>query len=262
MSEKRALVTGASEGIGQAFAEALATEGYQVTLVARSQERLQAARARLSGAGHEVLVADLSTPAGIERVAAELAGGYTLLINNAGVGSHGAFAATDLAQLQAMMRLNCDAVMQLSHAFLRGSKKGDALINVASVLGLLGMPQVAGLYAATKAFVISLSENLWFEHKARGVFVMALCPGATATRFHEHSGASADSQPPPELTQPAAEVVAEALRALQARSGPVLVTGFRNGVMSFASRLLSHRAKINVMASLTSRRKKEPEPDA
>ena len=157
MSEKRALVTGASEGIGQAFAEALATEGYQVTLVARSQERLQAARARLSGAGHEVLVADLSTPAGIERVAAELAGGYTLLINNAGVGSHGAFAATDLLQLQAMMRLNCDAVMQLSHAFLRGSKKGDALINVASVLGLLGMPQVAGLYAATKAFVITFS---------------------------------------------------------------------------------------------------------
>lgn len=262
MSEKRALVTGASEGIGQAFAEALATEGYRVTLVARSRERLEQVRARLTGTGHEVLVADLSEAAGIARVAAALASGYDLLINNAGVGSYGPFADTDLARLQAMMRLNCDAVAQLAHAFLRGSKEGDALINVAALAGVLGMPQVGALYAASKAFVIALSENLWFEQKDRGVHVMALCPGATATRFHEHAGGTVADRPPAEQTQPPAAVVAEALRALRGRAGPVVMTGFRGGVLGLASRLLGHRAKINVVGTLLARRKKEAEGDA
>lgn len=255
---KTALVTGASEGIGRAFAEALATEGYRVTLVARHADKLRAVCDHLPGGGHQILAADLAEPAGLARVAdAVRGGGFRLLVNNAGVGTSGSFAQTDLERLQAMTRLNCDAVVVLSHAFLQSAQRGDALINVASVLGVTGMPQTAALYAATKALVISLSENLWYEQRAAGVHVMALCPGATDTGFHVHAGGDPGSRPPQSVMQPPGEVVAEALRALQGRGGPVVVTGFRNGVLNVASRLLSHRAKISLMGRLMRR---GPEP--
>ena len=149
---KTALVTGASEGIGRAFAEALATGGYRVPLVARHADKLRAVCDHLPGGGHQILAADLAEPAGLARVAdAVRGGGFRLLVNNAGVGTSGSFAQTDLERLQAMTRLNCDAVVVLSHAFLQNAQRGDALINVASVLGVTGMPQTAALYAAQQA---------------------------------------------------------------------------------------------------------------
>jgi short-subunit dehydrogenase len=247
MAGKRALVTGASGGIGQALAVALAKQGYWVTLVARSQEPLDDLVAQL-GPEHRTLVADLSDPDGVERVAHELRSRkYGLLVNNAGAGVFGSFDRTPLDKLQRMTRLNCDALVALSHEFLKRATSGDALINVASTLGFLGFPSNA-LYGASKAMVVSFSEALWFEQKARGVYVMALCPGVTRTNFHRAAGGTA----PDEGAQTAEEVAEVALAALKRRRKPTVISGLRNrGIIFAMNRLVSRKRSIKIMGSLS-----------
>jgi short-subunit dehydrogenase len=250
MADKKALVTGASGGIGEAFARALAKEGYQVTLVARSEAKLKEVTSSLGGT-HNYLVADLSVPADVQRLAANLSEkGYDLLVNNAGVGIYGQFEETSLDKQLEMMRLNMDSLVALSHAYLAKAKQGDALINVASTLGLLAYPQAAA-YAATKAFVVSLSEALWHEQKGKGVYVTALCPGVTRTKFHEAAGGTEKNKPPENISQSPEQVVQEALKGLKHRSKPTIVSGFKNGMMIFASRFMSHKAMVNMMGSFS-----------
>jgi len=131
--EKKALVTGASEGIGAVFARKLAKEGFVITGVARNEEKLQSL-VREIGTRHNYIVADLSTESGQKKVMSELSGAhhYDLLINNAGVGAVGKFLDIPLERQLRMLHLNCAAVVNLSHAFLKNSKSGDALINVSS----------------------------------------------------------------------------------------------------------------------------------
>jgi short-subunit dehydrogenase len=156
---KMALITGASEGIGKVFAIRLAKSGYQVTAVARRENKLKELIQTL-GAGHQVLAADLSTSEGQNLVAKKLEmNKYDILVNNAGVGTVGAFTQVPLEKQMAMIRLNCEALVVLSHAFLKNAKEGDSLLNVSSTLAFLPMP-MTGLYCATKAFVTSLSESL------------------------------------------------------------------------------------------------------
>ena len=183
----KALVTGASGGIGKAIADSLAKAGWEVTLVARSEDKLKQNVAAL-GTSHRYVVADLSQSDGIKKVADELAQTkYQLLVNNAGVGVSGRFEQASMAKNLEMMRLNMDALVTLCHAYLQSAQKGDALINVSSTLAYLSFPG-SSLYAATKAFVTNFSDGLWYENKARGVFVTALCPGVTETDFHTASG--------------------------------------------------------------------------
>ncbi|MBS1151830.1 MAG: putative oxidoreductase, family [Myxococcaceae bacterium] len=244
---KTAMVTGASGGIGLEFAERLAKEGYQVTLVARGEGKLKEIVARL-GAGHRSIAADLSVAADTRRVADDVrATKYDLLVNNAGVGVYGWFADVPVEPTLAMMRLNMDSLVELSHTFLQGAKSGDALLNVASTLALLSFPGAA-TYCATKAFVTAFSEGLWFENKPRGVYVAALLPGVTKTNFHEASGGTADQTPPAAITQTSAQVVDVAMAALESRSSPTILTSFTNKAMVFFStRIIPRKAMVNLM---------------
>lgn len=244
---KTAMVTGASGGIGLELVERLAKDGYEVTLVARGEEKLKKHVARL-GKGHRYLCADLSVAADTARVADDVRKTkYDLLVNNAGIGVYGMFAETPIEPTLAMMRLNMDSVVTLSHAFLEGAKKGDALLNVASTLALLSFPG-ASVYCASKAFVCAFSEGLWFENKSRGVYVAGLLPGVTETDFHAAAGGAADQKPPKSITQTAAQVVDVAMAALESRSHPTILTSFVNKAMVFMNtRIMPRKAMVNMM---------------
>lgn len=246
---KTAMVTGASGGIGLEFAERLAKEGYQVTLVARGEAKLKEVVAKL-GAGHRHLSADLSVAADARRVADDVrASKYDLLVNNAGIGIYATFAEAPLEPTMAMMRLNMDSLVELSHAFLSGAKSGDALINVASTLAMLSLPG-ATTYCATKAFISAFSEGLWFENKPRGVYVAALLPGVTKTNFHEAAGGTSAQKPPEAISQTAAEVVDVAMGALKSRSSPTVLTSFTNKAMVFFStRMVPRKMMVNMMGA-------------
>ncbi len=143
---------------------------------------------------------------------------FDLLVNNAGVGVVAYFADSSLDKQLAMFHLNCEALLKFSHQFLKGANQGDALINVSSALAFVPTPKMA-VYSATKAFVTSLSDALWFEQQKRGVYVMGLCPGITETEFQVNAGGSKDDLPKG-LSQTAQQVVDLALAELKARRKP------------------------------------------
>lgn len=241
---KHAFITGASEGIGRAFVTHLLKEGWQVTGVARNEARLKELGAT------DYLVADLSRTEDVQRLATHLrTKKYDLVVNNAGYGVYGAFCRMDLAVAQAMMRVNCDALVALSHAFLQTAERGAALINTSSVLALVPMP-INGIYSATKAFVTSFSESLWAEQRRRGVYVMNLCPGATSTHFHARAGGEASSLPPAAVMQTPEQVVATAMGALGRRRCPTVVSGRKNAIMAFLPRLFSRRFVVSLMGRI------------
>lgn len=249
MEQKHALVTGASEGIGREFAVQLAAKGYSITALARNRARLKDLVAGL-GQGHKVLVADLGERAGIDAAVGELKSRhYDLLVNNAGIGVAGRFDQTPMERLQPMLDLNIGALTELSHAFLGQSQAGDALINLSSGLAFLPMPSM-GLYAATKAFVTSFSESLWFEQRSRGVYVMGLCPGITRTQFNLRSGGEEETKAPKAMVQTADQVVAKALRELEARRHPTVLSGLLNSVFAFSTRLRSRKAVVSQMGQM------------
>jgi uncharacterized protein len=175
------LITGGSDGIGLAVAKLLAANGdTRVTLVARSESKLREAVAQLPGTGHDSIVADLSQVEGTDLIARRLAGRrYDVLINNAGAGLYGEFSELPLDDQLRMMRLNMETVTVLSHTYLRQAKPGDTLVNTASFLAYAPLPRNA-TYSATKAFVATLSEALWWESKKKGVYVLGFSPGVIA----------------------------------------------------------------------------------
>ncbi|MBP6217896.1 MAG: SDR family NAD(P)-dependent oxidoreductase [Oligoflexales bacterium] len=250
---KKALVTGASEGIGRVFAKKLAAEGFLVTAVARNEALLKSLMTEIKG-GHDYLVADLSREDGQKLVAKRLEQGYQLLVNNAGVGVVGEFTSSSLTNQINMMHLNCDALVYLSHEFLKHSKGGDALLNVSSCLAFTASPGMS-VYAATKAFVSSFSDALWFEQKKRGVYVMGLCPGITSTRFQVSAGGSLDDLPK-NLAQTPEEVVAVALEHLKWRCKSTVISGVKNKIFSFImSRLFSRKVSASMMGNMMKMRK-------
>jgi hypothetical protein len=247
-SKKKALVTGASEGIGREFSKQLAAEGYQLTLVARNEARLRGLVEEL-GPEHNYEVADLSTDAGVEKTAARFQSNYDLLVNNAGFGVQGAFSETPIEKFIPMLRVNIDALVRLSHAYLKNARSGDALVNVASTLAFLPMPHAA-IYCATKAFVTSLSESLWFEQKKRGVFVMDLCPGATSTEFQKRSGGR-EGDIPKAMLQTPDQVVRVAMDALRRRTKPTVISGIQNRMSATLARVLPRKVTVSIMGGMT-----------
>jgi len=225
------LITGASSGIGAAFARKIAALGRNVFLVARSEDKLIALcneLGRLTSIRAQYLALDLQQPdAGAqlfeETKKRELE--IDMLINNAGFGSMGEFAKLDLDRELEIIQLNVRALVDLTHRFLQPmrERKRGTIINVASTAGFQAVPYMA-TYAATKAFVLSFSEALWEENRSHSVHVMALCPGVTETNFFEAAGMD---HPPMRITQTPEEVVDTALRALNPKKGTV-ISGWTN----------------------------------
>ena len=200
-NRRRALVTGASSGLGAAFAEALARRGFDLVIVARRRERLETLAEELRGRFEvdvQVLVADLTIAADLQSIESHLASdaALTLLVNNAGFGTTGRFAEMDPDREEAEIRLNVVALCRLSRAALPGmiARGAGGIINVSSVSALLPGPYHA-TYGATKAFVNSFTEALHEELRGTGVRVQALCPGFTRTEFQERAGVTSRSVP-------------------------------------------------------------------
>lgn len=189
-----ALVTGASSGIGEALAKVLAREGYDLVLVARRRGALEAlgeALTRSHGTTAAVHAMDLSEPFGPKRLYEDLQReGVTVdvLVNNAGFGSHGVFAGTDIAVQLNMIQLNVSALTELTHLFLPGmiERGRGRILNVASTGSFQAGPLMA-VYYATKAYVLSFSEAIRDELRRTGVTVTALCPGPTHSEFQERA---------------------------------------------------------------------------
>jgi uncharacterized protein len=242
-----ALITGASMGIGEEFARQLAQKGYDLILVARSQDKLQAIAADLTNRHNikaQVITADLTMPQACLKVFEQVqAEGITvdLLINNAGFGDYGEFSQSDGPKQTAMVQLNVQALVDLTHLVLptMQARKNGNIINVASIAAFQSMPYLS-VYAATKAFVLSFSTALWAETKDQGIHVQCLCPGATESNFDVVSGldsAFANSKNAPKLAT-AASVVQESLKALDHKQVVVVTSGPTNRIIAGLGKML------------------------
>ncbi|MDB5999425.1 MAG: Oxidoreductase, short chain dehydrogenase/reductase family [Rhizobacter sp.] len=194
-----ALVTGASTGIGAVYADRLARRGHDLVLVARDQARLQALAERLrgeTGVSVDVLPADLTNAADLARVEARLRedARIGLLVNNAGAAAPGGFEGADVEAWDRLISLNVTSLTRLVGAVIpRYLARGEgSIINVASVVGLA--PEFPlGMYGATKAYVLALSQALSVELGGRGIYVQAVLPAATRTEIWERSGRDVNS---------------------------------------------------------------------
>ncbi len=189
-----ALITGASSGIGAIYADRLARRGYDLILVARSRGKLDALARRITDETQrvvEVFPADLNDRQSLARVEDKLRqdASITLLVNNAGVGTHTPLLDSDADAMTRMIDLNVTALMRLTYAAVPGfiARGNGAVINIASIVGIT--PEILnGVYGGSKAFVLAFSQSLHHELGAQGLRVQAVLPGATATDFWETGG--------------------------------------------------------------------------
>ena len=250
-----ALITGASSGIGTAFAKELAARKTNLVLVARSEDKLQQLAKQLQEQFKiqvDVLVQDLTAPRATKSVFEAVSQkGLTvdLLINNAGFGDYGAFTDRKLHKQVEMIQLNITALVELTYLFLpvmqqRGS---GGIINVSSIAAYQPLPYLS-VYAATKAFVLSFSEALWAENKGTGVRILALCPGPTESKFFEvaefpKSFADNGSNG----CTPAEDVVRDALKTLEKNQPTVVTGGLGNQVIVNLPRFLPRDILLNAV---------------
>lgn len=250
---RRALVTGASGGIGEAIALGLARAGSDVVLVARSADRLEALAARIRREHRvrtEVVVADLATEDGVDHVITAMQGTRVdVLVANAGVGATGAFVDTTDERIRTQIALNCTALTRLVHAFLPAmlERRVGGVMTIASTASFQPTPGM-GVYGATKAFVLSFTESVWQETRGSGVRVLALCPGPTETGFFDAAGGR------DVMTggrQTAEQVAAVGLRAFGRPGGPTVVSGVGNTVIANAHRFVPRGLMARMSAMVT-----------
>ena len=243
-----ALITGASSGIGEAVANKLGKAGVGMVLVARRKDRLDAIAARFPSV--EVLVADLTTSSGLsavlERLGSTSLPNIELVVNNAGFGTSGPFADADPERLSREISLNINALTRISHEAVRQMlpRGRGYLLNVSSIASFQPGPDLA-VYAATKAFVTSLTESLHEELRGSGIRVTALCPGLTHTEFQSISNTSGLESNFPEFAWMSADDVArdglQAVAAGKAICVPGLVNKSLATVSTFTPRGLARR---------------------
>ncbi|MBE9030129.1 SDR family oxidoreductase [filamentous cyanobacterium LEGE 11480] len=253
-----ALITGASMGIGEQFARQLAAKGYDLILVARSTDKLQAIATDLTNQNQitaQIIAADLTEPQACQNIFNQVqtwGQSIDLLINNAGFGDYGEFSQSDGPKQTTMVQLNVQALVDLTHLFLptMQARQSGQIINVASIAAFQSMPYVS-VYAATKAFVLSFSTALWVETQDQGIHVQCLCPGPTESNFGVVSGMDrvfSSGKSGPEIAT-AASVVQESLVALD-RQQPIVVTS------SLSNRLIAGMGKLlpqEVVAKMTAK---------
>ena len=245
----RSLVTGASSGIGAAFARALAARGSDLVLVARRTDRLRDLADELHaahGIRAEVVTADLSRPRAGRDLRERIDGDIDTVINNAGFGAHGPVADEDPEVLERLVAVDVTAVVDVTRAFLPEllARRRGAIVNIASTAAFQPVPLMAA-YGAAKAFVLSFSQATWREARRSGVKVLALAPGFTTTEFFDVAG-NAEAGHGTEQTPD--EVVATGLRALDRRSTPpVVVSGAVNAVGAAVSPLAPRRLVLRTV---------------
>jgi short-subunit dehydrogenase len=249
MSSRTVLITGASSGIGDAFAEVFAARGFDVVLAARREDRLRALAERLRaryGVQAHVIPSDLAAPEAVARLCGELdTRGIIVdaLVNNAGYGVPGTFLVPRWAQHAAQMQVMMTALVELTYRLLPGmiARRYGRVINVASLAGLVPAPGGHTLYAACKAFVIRFSESLGHEVAGDGVHVTALCPGFTMSEFHDRTGTRDKvSRLPSWLWMDAETVARQGYEAVMAGRS-VHVNGRVNRVIAAGASWLPHR---------------------
>jgi len=239
MSERKltALVTGASGGIGEELARLFAADGHDLVLVARSRDKLARLSEELEGKHNvraRVLAADLARDESPREIFEELsAGGVSVdaLVNNAGVGSYGLFAETDLKSELDLLQINVVALTHLTKLFLPGmiARRRGYLMNVASTAAFQPGPLMA-VYYASKAYVLSFSEALANECEGTGVVVSALCPGPTETGFVAAAGMG-ESKLFDRAVMDARTVAVEGYRGMLAGK-TIVIPGFRNNLLA------------------------------
>jgi short-subunit dehydrogenase len=251
MTERRpvTLLTGASAGIGAAMARVFARNGHALLLVARREQRLAELADEIAASGHprpHCLAVDLARHSAVDEIAtamARLGVEPDTVVNNAGFGLLGAASSLSRDEQLAMVDLNVRVLTDISLAFVDGlARRRGGILNVASVAAFLPGPNMA-VYYATKAYVLSFSEALHWELRARSVRVTALCPGPVPTEFQARAGFSGD--PSPGMLMQSADQVAEAgYRGLQ-QGARLVVPGFGNRMATAIMRFLPRRLLLD-----------------
>jgi short-subunit dehydrogenase len=246
-----AVVTGASSGLGSEFAYQLARKGFDVVLVARRRDRLQALASDVEALGRRAIVveSDLAAPGAVQGLMGDLDGRGVvadLLVNNAGIGLYGVSTEHTLEQVDGMLRLNVLALTELALAVGRkmAERGSGAIINVSSTAGFQPQPWFA-TYAASKAYVTSFSLALAHELSPKGVRVLTHCPGPTRTEFNRVAGVRAARDVDWVYMSPE-KCVALALRALEKRHR-LVVTGWLNAAAAF----LARRSPLGLVTRVT-----------
>ena len=247
-SDRWALVTGASSGIGEAFAQRLAALGMHLVLTARRGDLLEKLAEDLHvrhGTRCEILPGDLSDPHRAQAIVRDLESRdieIELLVNNAGFGIVAEIEETDVERIMQMTRLNIGALTELTYRILPGmlSRGRGGVINISSVAGFQPVAYMAA-YAASKAYVLHFSEALWAETRGRGVTVTAVCPGVTTTSFFDVAGVPGWLKK--QRAHTPERVVRKALRAFE-RKKQYVVCGWRNYLRSLAVRFGTRRTVV------------------
>ncbi len=245
MSDKWAVITGASSGIGKALALEFAGGGFNVLLIARNESSLAQVAAECTRKGPietEIIAADLSDATSLDRVSAVLSSTtrrYEVLVNNAGFGIHGDFSATDIEQNVQLVNVQLTAAMKLTRAVLPAmiSRHSGRILNVASVYSYSPVP-FQSVYGACKAFLLSFSSALQNELKGTGVTVTVFCPGTTQTEFRSRAGIGQKRRD----TGMTAEAAARNAYVQTMRGKHIVVPGLINRIFVLVTQLLPDAA--------------------
>jgi short-subunit dehydrogenase len=252
LKNKTALITGASSGIGEAFAYELAKQGAHLLLTARSAQKLETIAATIRqqhGVQVWVFAEDLAVPGGATRLFNAVKNGglsIDLLVNNAGFGKWANFLDESISTYEEMIELNVTSLTTLTHLVLPDMllKKDGGIINVASTGAFQACPYVT-TYCATKAYVLSFSEGLYGEYYKKGIAVTALCPGNTVTGFQSIASANTKGM----RADTPGKVAAEGIKALLQGKCTVVV-GKDNYLTSLLPRFLTRKATVKLVAKM------------
>jgi short-subunit dehydrogenase len=251
-----ALVTGASAGIGVDLAECFAADGYDLIITARTEPALREVADRIAkahGVKISVVPGDLGAIGGGAKLAADIAQrglSVDVLVNNAGFGHAGGFAAEPIEPQLGMIDLNDRTLVELTHIYWKGmlAKKRGGVLNVASTAAFQPGPLMA-IYYASKAFVLSFSEALWEEARGTGVHVSCLCPGPTASKFRDRAGTDKTRLGKTSKVMPSMPVAKLGYEGFQ-KNKRVVVTGGRNKLLVGLVKLLPRGQVLKIVRGL------------